>query len=143
MPDDCADSPLTAAIDCARACLADLCVTGYMEPVVVRTRTWTGAMGASASTYVDVDVELDPRPRVAPVPPQHRSSAAGWAPDSTRRVTGVSLTYTRADLRVDALGSGVERWYLLDGIPYNLVSEPIKTATGWTFDLRRREGRAP
>lgn len=141
MPDDC-NNYITDSMACALACLGAVEAEGYTEDVVVRTRTWTGgAPGALGATYVDVDATLDPRPWVGPTLVKYQATQSGKTPDGTRRVKHVSRTYAEEDLTNVGLATNVERYYLVGGNPYQLVTELRANLTGWTFELRRMMGK--
>ena len=57
-----------------------------------------------------------------------------------RRVSGVSLTYSKTDLAPSA-AENQEVFYRIDGEAYRLSSVPVDETTGWTFYLDRMTAR--
>lgn len=128
------------ALDAARACIACVGVGQYSTKVEVVTRIWSDGVIGSGTVSEQV-VELVPRPKVGQSDPRYNSDVAGKAPKGSRQVSGVSATYTEDELADYDLAPGIERYYLLNGKPYRLESEPIATGVGWKFRLSRMRAR--
>jgi len=111
------------------------------DEVAIRTRTWSGSAPGDG-TYTDVDEVLVPRPRVERPDPALTANQYGQYPDGMQQVSGVSRTYSNAQLG-DPGGrpANVEVFWVINGTDeYSLVQIDGKLATT-TVTLRRRRGR--
>lgn len=121
--------------------------------VYVETVTWSGGR-RGVGTPTTASIELDPQPEVKMPGGQgalhFERTPSGRLQEGECQLSGISLTYTEAELLGSALGPAVELRYRIEdaqgqGIPdrYYVPKAPpfadrVK-AIGWVLDLQRCE----
>lgn len=109
---------LIPLVDDARQLAVDVGVR--VRPVTRVVRTWTGAK-PGAGTSSEVSADLTPTPKVRDAV-QVQYGPAGAYETGDLLVTRVSAAYGQADLEGTTLEANQELFYLIQGVPYRLLS---------------------
>jgi hypothetical protein len=112
-----------------------------LRPYVVEilTVSWPGERGLGVATEAS-RVLIQPAPVVSDPTPRMVSAAPGKFERGDRVISKVSRTYTAADFP-DSAGATEERYFLLNGDPYRMVSEPEIRNFEWRLHVRRMRKR--
>ena len=142
---------LVGCVDAARQIVDDFGLR--VEVVEVITVQWSGIPGVGlpndyeyglgTSTQVS-RVALTPKPLVSSPRPRLVAANPGRYLEGDRIISKLSRTYLKADLTLPPDAGGgekLERYFLIDGLPYRQINELEKLSFEWIIHVRRMRDR--
>lgn len=108
-----------------------------LDSVVVRVQAYTGSEIGRGDPYTVSDLVLDPVPKVSRPSPRLQAAAPGKYLDGDVLVSKISATYTEAQLGMGPQERGREAIWLINDLPYTLVSLD-KHYIEWKAHLRKK-----
>lgn len=118
----------------------DLVVDAFglrLDTVVVRLQAWTGSEIGRGDLYTVEDLVLDPVPKASRPSPRLQAAAPGKYLEGDVLVSKISAAYTESQLGYGNLGRARQAHWLINGLPYTLVSLD-KHYLEWKAHLRKR-----